>query len=46
MAKTILVVDDDELVRVALNELLRPEGYEVHLVSGGAEVGSARNGQE
>jgi CheY-like chemotaxis protein len=38
MAKTILVVDDDELVRVALNELLRPEGYEVHLASGGAEA--------
>jgi CheY-like chemotaxis protein len=38
MAKTILVVDDDELVRVALNELLRPEGYEVHLAAGGAEA--------
>ncbi len=38
MAKTILVVDDDELVRVALNELLKPEGYEVHLAPGGAEA--------
>ncbi len=38
MAKTILVVDDDELVRIALNELLRPEGYEVHLVPSGAEA--------
>ncbi len=38
MAKTILVVDDDELVRMALNELLRPEGYEVHLVASGAEA--------
>jgi CheY-like chemotaxis protein len=38
MAKTILVVDDDELVRVALNELLKPEGYEVHLASRGAEA--------
>ena len=38
MAKTILVVDDDELVRIALNELLKPEGYGVHLVAGGAEA--------
>lgn len=38
MAKTILVVDDDELVRIALNELLRPEGYEVHPVPSGAEA--------
>ena len=38
MVKTILVVDDDELVRVALYELLKPEGYEVHLVSSGAEA--------
>ena len=38
MAKSILVVDDDELVRLALNELLKPEGYEVHLVAGGAEA--------
>lgn len=38
MAKRILVVDDDELVLIALNELLTPEGYEVHTVSGGAEA--------
>lgn len=38
MAKTILVVDDDELVRIALNELLRSEGYEVHPVPSGAEA--------
>jgi DNA-binding response OmpR family regulator len=38
MAKRILVVDDDELIRIALNELLRPEGYEVHTVSGGNEA--------
>jgi len=38
MAKRILVVDDDEMVRMALNELLKPEGYEVHIVSGGAEA--------
>ena len=38
MAKRILVVDDDELVLLALNELLTPEGYEVHPVSSGAEA--------
>ena len=38
MAKRILVVDDDELVRIAINELLRPEGYEIHTVSGGSEA--------
>jgi len=38
MAKRILIVDDDELVLMALNELLRPEGYEIHAVSGGAEA--------
>ena len=38
MAKRILVVDDDELIQIALNELLTPEGYEVHTVSGGAEA--------
>jgi two-component system alkaline phosphatase synthesis response regulator PhoP len=27
MAKRILIVDDDELVLMALNELLKPEGY-------------------
>ena len=29
MAKRILIVDDDEMVRIALNELLKPEGYEI-----------------
>lgn len=29
MAKKILVVDDDELVLIALTELLKPRGYEV-----------------
>jgi len=38
MAKRILVVDDDEMVRIALNELLRPEGFEVHTVSSGTEA--------
>ena len=38
MAKRILIVDDDEMVRMALNELLKPEGYEVHTASGGAEA--------
>ena len=38
MAKRILVVDDDELVRIALNELLKPEGYVVNTVSGGSEA--------
>jgi len=38
MANRILVVDDDELILIALNELLTPEGYEVHTVSSGAEA--------
>lgn len=38
MAKRILVVDDDELVLMALDELLRPEGYEVHSVSSGTQA--------
>jgi CheY-like chemotaxis protein len=38
MAKRILLVDDDELVLLALGELLRPQGYEVHALSSGAEV--------
>ncbi len=37
MAKRILIVDDDEMVLMALNELLKPEGYEVD------SVGSARD---
>ena len=32
MAKRILVVDDDEMVLMALNELLAPEGYEVDAI--------------
>ena len=38
MGKRILVVDDDELVLIALRELLSPEGYEVHPVPCGAEA--------
>ena len=38
MAKRILVVDDDEMVLMALDELLRPEGYDVQTVSSGAEA--------
>jgi two-component system alkaline phosphatase synthesis response regulator PhoP len=38
MAKRILVVDDDEMVLMALNELLKPEGYEVHTFSRGEEA--------
>lgn len=38
MGKRILVVDDDEMVLMALDELLKPEGYEVHTVSSGTEA--------
>jgi CheY-like chemotaxis protein len=38
MGKRILVVDDDELVLMALRELLTPEGYEVHTVSCGSKA--------
>jgi CheY-like chemotaxis protein len=38
MAKKILIVDDDELVLIALAELLRPQGYEVHTVSSGSQA--------
>jgi len=38
MAKRILVVDDDEMVLMALDELLKPEGYEVHTVSSGSDA--------
>jgi CheY-like chemotaxis protein len=38
MAKRILIVDDDEMVLIALNELLRPEGYEVHTLSSATEA--------
>lgn len=32
MGRRILIVDDDEMVLIALEELLQPEGYEVHTV--------------
>jgi DNA-binding response OmpR family regulator len=32
MAKSILIVDDDEMVCMALTELLKPEGYEIDTV--------------
>ncbi len=32
MSKKILIVDDDELILIALSELLRPQGYEVHTI--------------
>ena len=38
MVKRILVVDDDEMVLMALEELLKPEGYEVHTALRGAEA--------
>ena len=38
MAKRILVVDDDEMVLMALNELLKPEGYNVQTVTSGTEA--------
>ncbi|HBF43661.1 MAG TPA: hypothetical protein DDW42_08565 [Desulfobacteraceae bacterium] len=38
MSKCILIVDDDEMVRIAINELLKPEGYEVRLASSGANA--------
>lgn len=38
MSKRILVVDDDEMVLMALDELLKPEGYEVQTVSSGSEA--------
>ena len=38
MTKRILIVDDDEMVLIALNELLKPEGYEVHTVGSGKEA--------
>jgi CheY-like chemotaxis protein len=38
MAKRILVVDDDEMVLMALDELLKPEGYEIQTVSSGTEA--------
>jgi two-component system alkaline phosphatase synthesis response regulator PhoP len=38
MGKRILIVDDDEMVRIAVNELLKQEGYDVHSASGGKEA--------
>ena len=38
MPKRILIVDDDEMVLMALDELLSPEGYEVQTVLSGAEA--------
>lgn len=38
MAARILVVDDDELVLVALEELLTPHGYEVTTAGNGPEA--------
>ena len=38
MAISILIVDDDEMVRIALGELLKPEGYEIDTAAGGQEA--------
>lgn len=38
MSKSILIVDDDEMVRIALCELLKPEGYEIDTAAGGKEA--------
>jgi CheY-like chemotaxis protein len=38
MSKKILVVDDDELVLVALVELLSPKGYTVNTALGGPQA--------
>jgi CheY-like chemotaxis protein len=38
MAKKILVVDDDELVLIALETLLAPSGYDVTTASGGQDA--------
>ena len=38
MKKRILVVDDDEMVLIALNELLGPEGYHVDTVLSAREA--------
>jgi CheY-like chemotaxis protein len=38
MAKRILIVDDDELVLIALKELLKPHGYEIHTLTSGPEA--------
>jgi CheY-like chemotaxis protein len=38
MERQILVVDDDEMVLMALNELLKTEGYAIQTVSSAAEA--------
>ena len=38
MAKKILVVDDDELVLIAISELLTPSGFSVTTCSNGPEA--------
>ena len=38
MSKRILIVDDDEMVLIAVNELLKQEGYEVYPASSGSEA--------
>jgi DNA-binding response OmpR family regulator len=38
MSKKILIVDDDELVLIALKELLKSESYEVQTFSRGSEA--------
>jgi CheY-like chemotaxis protein len=38
MEKRILIVDDDEMVRMALVELLKPEGYILDEASSGKEA--------
>jgi len=38
MSKRVLIVDDDELILIALKELLKPQGYEVETVARGNEA--------
>lgn len=38
MEKRILIVDDDEMVRMALVELLKPEGYILDVAGSGKEA--------
>jgi CheY-like chemotaxis protein len=38
MGKNILIVDDDEMVLLALEELLKPEGYHIGAATRGAEA--------
>ena len=45
MSKKILVVDDDELVLIALEELLKPCGYEVSTALNG-QVALEKAGEE